>query len=185
MNWSINWRMVAAAVSGTVVVICGGLALSNPTLSHYRESILSPLAELEAEKLAQGDRRAIEQEAARINAIFASVHYDAHQIDAATLQESHPWLGASIAHQDKAEGRTFHESLELAKQRAFAKVDLLKKVVSLEVLEKLHNHSMRTSYGLWSTFTTCGAGQSRSYTGVAWMFFEQPDSHCPPHAPEK
>ncbi len=172
--------MVAAAGGSVVLVICAGMALSNPSLPQYQKSILTPLAELEAEKLAQGDRRAIEQEAAMIYTIFASVHYDAHRLDAATLQNNHPWLGASIAHQDKAEGRTFKESLELAKQRAFSKVDLLRQTVFHEVLEKLTTHTTRTSHGLWSTFATCGAEKTLSYTGVVGTFYERPESLCPP-----
>ncbi len=175
----MNLRTAAVAVGSVVVVLCSGLLLSNPSLVHYRESILLPLAELEAEKLAQGDRRAIEQEAAKISAVFAHVHFDAHKLDAEVLESNHPWLGALLVHQDERQGRPFTESLELAKQRAFAKVDLLKKVVSLEVLEKLQNHSTRTSYGLLSTFTTCGEGKALNYTGVAWMFFEQPENNCP------
>lgn len=92
----MDWRMAAAAGGSAVLVICAGLALSNPSLPRYQKSILMPLAELEAEKLAQADRRAIEQEAAKIYSIFASVHYDAHKLDAATLRDNHPWLGASI-----------------------------------------------------------------------------------------
>ncbi len=175
----MRWRMVAAACGSVVLVICAGLALSNPSLPRYQKSILTPLAELEAEKLAEGDRRAIEQEAAMISSIFASVHYDAHKLDAATLQNNHPWLGASIAHQNEAEGRTFAESLALAKQRAFSQVDLLRRTVFHEVLEKVTTHTTRTSHGLWSTFATCGAGKALSYTGVAGTFYERPESGCP------
>jgi hypothetical protein len=180
----LNWRTVAVASGAVVVVVCGGLALSNPSLARYQNLVLSPLAEVEAQKLAQADRRAIEQEAARINAIFASVHYDPHKIDAATLQETHPWLGKLLVNQDKAAGQTFPESLELAKQRAFAQVDLMHKVVFHEVLEQFTVHTTRTSYGLWSTFTTCGAGKTLRYTGVVRAFYEQTDSHCPPQPPE-
>lgn len=175
----MNWRLAAAAGGSGVVVICVGLALSNPTLPEYQGSILTPLAELEAENLAQADRRAIEQEAAKISALFAAVHYDAHQLDATILQNNHPWLGALITHQDATEGRTFPESLTLAKQRAFSKVDLLRQTVFHEVLEKLTTHTTRTSHGLWSTFATCRAGKALSHTGVAGMFFERSESHCP------
>jgi len=181
----MRWRMVAAACGGVVLVICAGLALSNPSLPRYQNSILTPLAQLEAEKLAQADRHAIEKEAAMIYSIFASVHYDAHKLDAATLGDNHPWLGASIAHQNEAEGRTFAESLALAKQRAFSQVDLIRQTVFHEVLEKLTTHTTRTSHGLWSTFATCGAGRALSYTGVAGTFVEQPQSNCPPEGSAK
>ena len=181
----MHWRMAAAAGGSVVLVICTGMALSNPSLPRFQKSILTPLAELEAEKLAQADRRAIEQEAAKIYSIFASVHYDAHKLDAATLQDNHPWLGASIAHQNEAEGRTFAESLALAKQRALSQVDLMHKIVFHEVLEKLTTHTTRTSYGLWSTFATCGAGRALSYRGVAGTFFEQPERNCPPQGSGK
>ncbi len=162
-----------------MLVICVGLALSNPSLTKYRNSVLMPLAELEAEKLAQPDRRAIEQEAAKINAAFASVQYDAHKLDAARLQAIHPWLGPWLVNQNDTEGRTFSEILALAKQRALSRVDLVRKTVSYEVVAKLNSFTTRTSHGLWSTFATCGAGKALSYTGVAGMFYEQPENNCP------
>jgi len=178
----IPWKRVAAASGGVALVICAGLALSNPTLPQYRNSILTPLAELEAEKLAQPDRRAIEQEAAKINAAFASVQYDAHKLDAAMLQNIHPWLGPWLVNQNETQGRTFPEILALAKQRALSRVDLVRKTVSYEVVAKLNSYTTRTSHGLWSTFSTCGAGKALNYTGVAGMFYEQPENTCPPKA---
>ena len=137
-----------------------------------------PLAELEAEKLAQADRRAIEQEEAKISAAFASVHFDAHKLDAAVLQNNSPWLGPWLANQNETEGRTFPEILALSKQHALSRVELVRKTVSYEVVAKLNTHTTRTSHGLWSTFATCGAGKALTYTGVAGMFYEQPESTC-------
>jgi len=175
----IHWKRAAAAGGGVVLVICAGMALSNPTLPQYRNSILTPLAELEAEKLVQADRRAIEQEAAKIYAAFASVHYDARKLDAAILQNNHPLIGASLPPQNETEGRTFTEILALAKQRALSRVDFTRNIMSSEALRDLTIHTTRTSHGLWSTFATCGAGKALSYTGVAGMFYEQTESNCP------
>ena len=175
----MNWKIAAAVGCSVVLVICAGLALSNPTLPQYRTSILTPLAELEAEKLAQADRRAIEQEAAKIYAAFASVQYDAHKLDAALLRENHPLLGASLANQNETEGRTFTEILALSKQRALSRVDLIRETVLYEVLAKLSIHTTRTSHGLWSTFATCGVGKALTYTGIAGRFYEETEHNCP------
>lgn len=175
----MHWKVAAAAGGSVVLVICAGMALSNPTLPQYRKSILTPLAELEAEKLAQADRRAIEQEAAKIYSEFRSVSYDAHKLDAAILKENHPMLGAWLAHQNETEGRPFAEILALAKQRALSRVDLTRTIVLSGALGDLTIRTTRTSYGLWSTFATCGVGKALNYTGVAGTFYEQPESNCP------
>ena len=175
----MHWKMAAVAGGSVLLVICAGIALSNPTLPQYRQSILTPLAELEAERLAQADRRAIEQEAAKIYAEFTSVHYDAHKLDAAILQKNHPLLGPSLAHQNEAEGRTFTEILALSKQRALSRADLTHTIILSRTLTDLTTHTTRTSHGLWSTFATCGAGKALSYTGVAGMFYEQTENTCP------
>jgi len=175
----IHWKRVAAACGSVLLVICAGMALSNPTLPQYRKSILTPLAELEAEKLVQADRRAIEREAAKIYAEFASVHYDAHKLDAAILKERHPLLGPWLVHQNEAEDRPFTEMIALSKQRAISRVDFTRQIVSSGALGDLTIGTTRTSYGLWSTFATCTAGKALIYTGVAGMFYEQPESTCP------
>ena len=177
----MDWKVVAAAVCGVVLVVCAGMALSNPTLSQYRKSVLMPLAELEAEKLAQVDRRAIEQEAANIQAAYASFHFDVHKLNAAAMKERYPLLGASLTNPNETTGRTFPEILALSKQHALSRADIVRTAVLHEVFAKLSTHSTRTSHGLWSTFATCGAGTGRplGYTGVAWMFYEQTDKNCP------
>lgn len=175
----MDWKMVAAAVCGVVLVVCAGMALSNPTLSRYEKSVLMPLAELEAEKLAQVDRRAVEQEAANIQAAYASTHFDVHKLNAGAMKERYPLLGASLTNPNETTGRTFTEILALSKQRALSRVDIVRTAVVQEVFTKLDAHSTRTSHGLWSTFATCGVGRPLSYTGVAWMFYEQTDNNCP------
>ena len=175
----MDWKLIAAAVCGVVLVVCAGLALSNPTLSQYKKSVLMPLAELEAEKLAQIDRRAIEQEAANIQAAHASIHFDVHKVNAAAFKEHYPLLGASLTNPNETAGRTFPEILARSKERALSRVDIVHTTVVHELFTKLDAHSTRTSHGLWSTFATCGAGRAFSYTGVAWMFYEQPDNTCP------
>ena len=179
VSQGIPWKRVAAASGGVVLVVCAGLALSNPTLPQYRKSILTPLAGLEAEKLVLADRRAIEQEAARIHAAFASVQYDAHKLDAAILQNNHPLLGPWLANQNETEGRTFTEIIALAKQRALSRADFTRDIILSEALRDLTIRTTRTSHGLWSTFATCWAGKALSYTGVAGMFYEQPENSCP------
>ena len=175
----MDWKMVAAAVCGVALVVCAGMALSNPTLAQYKKSVLMPLAELEAEKLAQIDRRAIEQEAANIQAAHASIHFDVRKLNAAAFKEHYPLLGASLTDPNETAGRTFPEILALAKQRALSRVDIVRTAVVHEVFTKLDAHSTRTSHGLWSTFATCGAGRAFSYIGVAWTFHEQTDNNCP------
>jgi hypothetical protein len=175
----MDWKVIAAAVCGAVLVVCAVLALSNPSLSRYKNSVLMPLAELEAEKLAQIDRRAIEQEAANIQAAYASLHFDVHKLNAAAFKEHYPLLGASLTNPHETAGRTFPEILALSKERALSRVDIVRTAVVHEVFAKLDAHSTRTSHGLWSTFATCDAGKAFSYTGVAWTFHEQTDSTCP------
>jgi hypothetical protein len=175
----MRWIMVAAAGCGAVLVICVGMALSNPTLSRYEKSVLMPLAELEAEKLAQIDRRAIEQETANINAVYASVNFDVRKLDVEFLKKIYPLLGASLTNPNETGGPTFPEILALSKERALSRVDVVRTAVLYEVLTKLRTHSTRRSHGLWSTFATCGDGIALSYRGVAWMFLEQTDTSCP------
>jgi hypothetical protein len=177
----MDWKVVVAAVCGVVLVVCAVMALSNPSLSRYEKSVLMPLAELEAEKLAQIDRRAIEQEAANIQAAHASVHFDVHKLNAGAMKERYPLLGASLTNPNETGGRTFSEILTRSRQHALSRVDIVRTAVLHEVFVKLVTHSTRTSHGLWSTFATCGAGTGRplSYTGVAWMFYEQTDNTCP------
>ena len=175
----MDWKIVATAVCGLVLVICAGLALSNPALSRYKNSVLMPLAELEAEKLAQIDRRAVEQEAAKIQAAYASLHFDVHKVNAAAMKERYPLLGATLTDPNEAAGRTFTEILALSKQRALSRVDIVRSAVQYEIFAKLAAHSTRTSHALWSTFATCGAGRPLSFTGVAWMFYEQAHNNCP------
>lgn len=175
----MDWKVVAAAVCGVVLVVCAGMALSNPTLSRYQKSVLMPLAELEAEKLAQVDRRAIEQEAAKIQAAYESIHFDVHKLNAAAFKEHYPLLGASLTDPNVTAGRTFTEILALAKERALSRADIVRTAVVQEVFVKLDAHSTRTSHGLWSTFATCGAGRAFSYLGVAWTFHEQTGNTCP------
>jgi hypothetical protein len=175
----MDWKLVAAAACGVVLVVCAGLALSNPTLSQYKNSVLTPLAELEAEKLAQVDRRAVEQEAATIQAAYDSLHFDIHQVNAAAFTEHYPLLGGSLTNPTETAGRTFPEALAHAKERALSRVDIVRTEVLAEVFARLDTHSTRTSHGLWSTFATCGAGRPLSYRGVAWMFSEQTEHTCP------
>jgi hypothetical protein len=175
----MDWKVVVAAVCGAVLVVCAILALSNPSLSRYKKSVLMPLAELEAEKLAQVDRRAVEQEAEKIQAAYASLHFDVHKLNAEAFTERYPLLGASLTNPDVTAGRAFPEILALSKERALSRVDIVRTAVVYEVFERLSTHSTHTSHGLWSTFATCGAGRPLSYTGVAWMFNEQTDNTCP------
>jgi len=175
----MDWKLIAAAVCGVALVVCAAMALSNPTLSQYKKSVLMPLAELEAEKLAQIDRRAIEQEAANIQAAHASIHFDVRKLNAAAFKEHYPLLGASLTDPNETAGRTFPEILALSKQRALSRVDIVRTAVVAEVFTKLDAHSKRTSHGLWSTFATCGAGKAFSYMGIVWTFHEQADNNCP------
>jgi hypothetical protein len=175
----MDWKVVAAAVCGVVLVVCAGLALSNPTLSRYEKSVLMPLAELEAEKLARIDRRAIEQEAANIQAAYASVHFDVHKLNVAAMKARYPLLGASLTNPNETADRNFPEILARARERALSRVDIVRTAVLHEVFVKLVTHSTRTSHGLWSTFATCGAGRPLNYTAIAWMFNEQTDNTCP------
>ena len=181
----MDWKVVAAAICGVVLVVCAGMALSNPTLSRYEKSVLMPLAELEAEKLARIDRRAIEQEAANIQAAYASVHFDVHKVNAGAMKERYPLLGASLTNLTETAGRTFPEILARARERALSRVDIVRTAVLHEVFVKFVTHSTRTSHGLWSTFATCGAGTGKplNYTGVAWMFHERTDNTCPIEGP--
>jgi hypothetical protein len=63
----MNLRILAFAIFCLGALACLGLAVSNPTHLHYRQSVLASMAEQEVNRQEQNERHAIEREAASID----------------------------------------------------------------------------------------------------------------------
>ena len=54
-------KAISLSVSAVAILICLAMAFSNPSLAHYRQTILTSVAEQEASHEAQVERDAIEK----------------------------------------------------------------------------------------------------------------------------
>jgi hypothetical protein len=175
--------MPLALLGGTTLIASITLSYSNPTFADYRKTILTRVANNEAERFAAADRRAIEHEAVRLTSQFAAVQYDPAKLDAARIQSNHPRLGASLIHRTGTSARTLTETLALSKDHALRRVEATREVIHYALLAKLGTQTARVSYGVWSVYTTCADKLAFSYIGLAGRFFERTDrtpSTCPP-----
>ena len=159
-------------------LVCLGLALSNPTLVQYRKSLLTGLAEKEVNRQEQIEREAVEREVASIDSYFSAAHYEGRRLDSLTIQRRFPRLGASLASQLSAPGATLSESLIQVKQRAVQRITVTRETILFSLLADLSIHTTRTSYGLWSSFSTCHNNRLGTYLAIAGQFFEQDAGTC-------
>jgi hypothetical protein len=157
---------------------CLGLTLSNPTLIQYRESILTDLAHEEVNDQEQLERKAVEREAASIDSYFSAAHYEGRRLDILTIQRRYPRLGASLANQLSAPGASLSERLVQVKQAALQRITVTHETMLYSLLADLSIHTRRTSYGLWSSFSTCHNNRLGTYLAVAGQFFEQGAGTC-------
>ncbi|MDQ6735685.1 MAG: hypothetical protein M3Z35_16485, partial [Nitrospirota bacterium] len=109
--------------------VCLGLALSNPTLTQYRKSILTDLAEQEVNRQEQIERQAVEREAASIDAYFSAAHYEGSRLDILTIKRQYPRLGASLATELSTAGATLSERLAHIKQRALQRITVTRETI--------------------------------------------------------
>lgn len=174
----MNLRILAFAILCLGALACLGLAVSNPTHLHYRHSILASMAEQEANRQEQNERHAIEREAASIDSYFSAAHYEGSQLDILTIQRRYPRLGASLASQLSAPGATLSERLIQVKQRALQRITVTRETILYSLLADLSIHTTRTSYGLWSSFSTCHNNRLGSYLAVAGQFVEKEAGTC-------
>ncbi|MGH7232749.1 MAG: hypothetical protein ACREJU_15535 [Nitrospiraceae bacterium] len=174
----MSWKLIVLAGGALALAAYASLSFLNPTLAGYQQAILISLADQEAERFAVADRRAIEQEAARLTSQFVAVRYDARQLDAATIQRNHPLLGAALSHQNQSSGRTLTENLAISKEHALKRVVVTRNAMRYSILVDLTTHTTRISYRLWSYFSTCHEKKALAYTGVAGRFYERADHEC-------
>jgi hypothetical protein len=174
----MNAKALLIAVVCLSTLVCLGLALSNPTLGQYRTSLLIGLAEEEANRQERIDREAVEREAASIDRYFSAAHYEGSRLDILTIQRRYPRLGTSLASQLSAPGATLSERLMHVKHRALQRITVTRETILYSLLADLSIHTTRTSYGLWSTFSTCHNNRLGIYLAVAGQFFEEEAGTC-------
>lgn len=174
----MNAKTMIIAGLCLITLICLGMAFSNPTLVHYRASILAGLAQQEVNRQEQIEREAVEREAASINSYFSAAHYEGSRLDTLTIQRRYPRLGASLAIQLSAPGATLSERLVQVKQRALQRITVTRETLLYSLLADLSIHTTRTSYGLWSIFSTCHNTRLGTYLGFAGQFYEQDAATC-------
>jgi hypothetical protein len=174
----MNAKALIIAVICLSTLGCLGLALSNPTLSQYRTSMLTGLAEKEVNRQEQIERDVVEREAASIDSYFAAAHYEGSRLDILTIQRRYPRLGASLAGQLSAPGATLSERLVQVKERALQRITVTRETILYSLVADLSIHTTRTSYGLWSSFSTCHNNHLGTYLGVAGQFFEEEAGTC-------
>jgi hypothetical protein len=175
----MNLKILLSAVIGLVIVISIGLAISNPTLAQFRQTILTGVAEQEANRQEQIERQAIEREAASMESYFSAAHYEGSRLDALTIQTQYPRLGASLASQHPGtQGASLSERLAHIKQRALQRITVTRETTLYSLLADLSIHTTRLSYGLWSRFTTCNNNRLHTYLGIAGQFYEDNAGTC-------
>ena len=174
----MNAKVLVIAVPCLIALICLGLALSNPTLGQYRTSLLAGLAEEEVNRQERIEREAVEREAASIDRYFSAAHYEGSRLDILTIQRRYPRLGPSLASQLGAPGATLSERLVHVKQRALQRITITRETILYSLLADLSIHTTRTSYGLWSSFSTCHNNRSGTYLAVAGQFVERDAGAC-------
>jgi hypothetical protein len=175
----MNWKTFSLFLGCVVGISSFGLALSNPTLSLFRDAVLTTRAAEEADRISAADRHAIEREAARLASEFASVNHDPARLDASMIRTNHPLLGAALAHQNPSDGRTLTENLSRSKDHALRRVAAMHETLRSGILVELDAHTTRSSYGLWSVYSICLEKWAFSYTGIAGHFYPRTLSDCP------
>jgi hypothetical protein len=170
---------ILACTAGTIaLVVYASLSFLNPNLNDYQQSVLTVVADREAERLAAADRRALEQEATNLTSQFLAVRYDPRLLDAAVIQRNHPLLGAALSNLHKPSRGTLTEKLSALKEQAVKRIETTREAMRYSWLVELTSHTKRNSYGAWSYFSTCLEKRTLSYFGIAGRFYELSDSDC-------
>jgi hypothetical protein len=99
-------------------------------------------------------------------------------LDVLTIQRRYPRLGAALADQLSAPGATLSERLMQVKQRALQRITVTRDTMLYSLLVDLSIHTTRTSYGLWSSFSTCHDNRLGTYLAIASQFFEKEPAAC-------
>jgi hypothetical protein len=154
------------------------LTFFNPNLNDYQQSVLAVVANLEAERLASRDRRALEQEAANLTSQFLAVRYDPRRLDAAVIQKNHPLLGNAFSNPHEPSHGTLTERLSFFKEQALKRIETTRETMRHGWLVDLTRHTKRNSYGAWSHFSTCLKDRTLSYIGIAGRFYERTEHDC-------
>lgn len=141
--------------------------------------MLIGLAEQEVNRQEQAEHEAVEQEAASIDSYFSAANYKGSRLDTLEIQRRYPRLGASLAVQLSAPGATLSERLRQVKQRALQRISVTREMLLYSLLADLSTHTTRTSYGLWSVFSTCHNTRLGIYLGLAGQFYERDAATCP------
>lgn len=171
-------KSLALAISAAVISVYAWLSFSNPDLNEYQQSVLSVIADREADRLAAADRRAVEQEAALLAAQFMAVRYDPHQLDADVIRRNHPLLGSALLNLNQSSGGPLTEKLSALKEQALKRVETTREAMRYSWLVDLTRHTTHNSYGPLSYFSTCLKNMTLSYIGIARRFYERSDNDC-------
>ena len=175
----MSLKILLSAFAGLVIVICVGLAISNPGLAQFRQTILTGMAEQEANRQEQTERQAIEREAASMESFFSAARYEGSRLDALTIQRQYPRLGVSLANEHLGtQGASLSERLAHIKQRALQRIAVTRETTRYSLVADLSNHTTRLSYGLWSRYSTCNNNRLHTYVGIAGQFYEDDSGAC-------
>ena len=177
----MSWKWILLSCSGLVgIIVMLGLALTNPTALHYRQAVLVPMAQQEADRLAAEERRLLDRELTALQSHLVAVNYEGSKLDAARLRRQYPLLGPAFAPFDDPGHGTLHERLSRSKEQILTRIETTREAMYYSHLVALATQTARTSYGLWSVFETCTERMAVSYVGIAGRFDARPSSTCRP-----
>lgn len=175
----MNIKTLLMAIVCLILVVCLGLAISNPSSANYRQVILRGVAEQEVNHQEQTERQAIEREAASLESYFSAVHYEGRRLDSATIQRQYPKLGTLLVnHHASTNDATLSERLMQVRQQALQRVTITRETLLYSLLADLSMHTTRTSYAVWSHFSTCHNNRVQNYLAVAGQFYEEAAGAC-------
>jgi len=174
----MNWKLIVLSSLALIGLAGLALALTNPTAIDYRQAILIPLAQQEADRLAAEERRLLDRELASLQAHLLAVNYEGSQLDAARLRRQYPLLGPSFASSDDPGRATLHERLGQSREQILKRIETTREAMYYSHLVTLAQQTARTSYGLWSEFATCTKRFPIGYIGLAGRFNPRSASSC-------
>ena len=174
----MNWKLIVLLCLALIGLAAFGLALTNPTAIDYRQAVLVPLAQQEADRLAAEERRLLDRELASLRAHLLAVNYEGSRLDAARLRRQYPLLGPSFSSSDDAGGITLHERLGQSREQTVKRIETTREAMYYSHLVTLAQQTTRTSYGLWSEFVTCTKRFPIAYIGLAGRFNPRSPSSC-------
>jgi hypothetical protein len=174
----MNWKLIVLSCLALIGLAAFGLALTNPTAIDYRQAVLVPLAQQEANRLAAEERRLLDRELASLQAHLLAINYEGNQLDVARLRRQYPLLGPSFASSDDPGRATLHERLGQSREKILKRIETTREAMYYSHLVTLAHQTARTSYGLWSEFVTCTKRSPVAYIGLAGRFNPRPPSSC-------